>query len=258
MLLKAIDHRIRRAFSQAAIQYDLLTSLHKEIGRELIRKIIPIEENENILDVGMGTGWLTGKLAFYFPESKVIGLDFSTGMVDKAKQQKEGFDIIQANACVLPFQENTFDLIASNLAYQWIGDLDRAFEQCYSCLKPGGTLTLTMFGHDTFRELFESLEHASNGKRSFKRLAKEEQIKQALENAGFLEVETNYEIIKVHFPDMMSLMKWIKEIGANALEKESFIGKDLLKSANQYYNENFQDKFSIYATFEVIWAQARK
>jgi len=33
-MLKLIDRRIRRAFSNAAMQYDILTGMQKEIGRE--------------------------------------------------------------------------------------------------------------------------------------------------------------------------------------------------------------------------------
>ena len=50
MLLKFIDDKIRRAFSDAAVQYDVLTGLHKEIGRELLAKAAAHEGNGPILD----------------------------------------------------------------------------------------------------------------------------------------------------------------------------------------------------------------
>ncbi len=71
MVFQIIDQKIRSAFSNAAVQYDALTSLHKEIGRELAKKVIDNEEADYILDVGMGTGWLTKKISFYFPDSKL-------------------------------------------------------------------------------------------------------------------------------------------------------------------------------------------
>ena len=33
MIIKLIDQKIRKAFSDAAMQYDVLSGLHKEIGR---------------------------------------------------------------------------------------------------------------------------------------------------------------------------------------------------------------------------------
>ena len=98
MILDFIDQKIRKAFSDAAMQYDILAGLHKEIGRELIKKNISRENTNTILDVGMGTGWLTGKLSFYFPESKVVGIDFAPGMIKAAKDSEHTFTMIQADA----------------------------------------------------------------------------------------------------------------------------------------------------------------
>ena len=66
MPLQFIDQRIRNAFSDASIQYDVLTGMHKEIGRELVDKIKDHEPAQYILDVGMGTGWLTNRLTYFF------------------------------------------------------------------------------------------------------------------------------------------------------------------------------------------------
>src|SRR3989338_4134445 len=96
MPLKLIDDKIRRAFSDAAPQYDVLTGLHKEIGRELLAKAAADEGSGPILDVGtvpiptfildvgMGTGWFTGRLKNCFPDARVVGIDFAAGMVDVA------------------------------------------------------------------------------------------------------------------------------------------------------------------------------
>ena len=66
------------------------------------------------------------------------------------------------------------------------------------------------------------------------------------------------EHIKVHFRDMFVLVKWIKDIGANALMGDMFIGRDWLNRANAYYHQTFGDRWGVGATFEVIWAQAKK
>ena len=263
--MKFIDRKIRQAFSNAALQYEALTSLHKEIGRELVGRVRNMDGIKTVLDVGMGTGWLTRKLAYSFPDSKVVGLDFAPGMIEAAKKQNEGFQIIQADACQLPFQSNAFDLIVSNLAYQWVHNQSLAFGQAYSILKPGGRIFLTMFGHETLSELFLSLENSleeKDGKTALPipihRLATRTQMRRVLVHAGFTELELDYEHIRVHFPDMMSLIQWTKEIGANRLEKEIFVGKGLFLRAGQYYDQNFRDRFGIYGTFEVIWIGAKK
>jgi malonyl-CoA O-methyltransferase len=259
MILNVIDRKIRNSFSEAALQYEMLTSLHKEIGRELTKKFMGHDPCAAILDVGMGTGWFTRRLTNIFPDALVIGLDFAPGMIARAQKQDATFRIVQANAVYLPFKENTFDIITSNLAYQWVGDLSRAFAFCHSRLKRNGGLYLTMFGRDTFRELFAALEACSeNGSFPVQRLAGKDQIVKNLKDAGFTHTQVTGELIKVRFPDMMGLIKWIKDIGANALPKDAYMGKDLLLKANDYYNTHFKDHLGIYATFEVIWIEAQR
>lgn len=266
MILDLLGDKIRQAFSDVAVQYDVLTSLHKEIGRELIGKIHPREDYRRILDIGMGTGWLTNRLSLSFPDAQVIGLDFANGMVDRAKkynQDNEGFAIIQADACALPFKDDAFDVVISNLTYQWVTDLERAFRLNCSILKDEGTFCFTMFGYHTFQELFTALEHAARQYYrekdfSWSRLANQDRVAAALRQAGFRNIKIEHERIKVHFPHMMDLIRWIKGIGANLLRKDMYLGKNLFVRSNEYYNNNFKDRFGIYATLEVIWAEGTK
>ena len=266
MLLKFIDRKIRQAFSDSAYQYEVLANLQKEIGRELTKKVefVPVgtESFSHVLDVGMGTGWLTNRLSLFFPDAKVVGLDFADGMVEHAKKKEGSFSIIQANARYLPFHENTFDAVVSNLAYQWVEDLTAAFRSAHAVLKPNGKFYLTMFGESTLKELFmaleQSLEPTDDQILPIKRLANTKQVTQALEEAGFQNLEISCESIKVHFEDMLALMKWLKKIGANIRESNVFVGRDLLTRANDHYKEYFKDSWGVYASFEVIWVKAAK
>lgn len=262
-MFKLLDQKIRRAFSQAAVQYDVLTSLHKEIGRELIERIKDVRDLTAVLDVGMGTGWLTAKLKDFSPESLVVGLDAAAGMIQMAQEQNNGYKIVQADARALPFQAGIFDIVISNLSYQWVGDLTAAFTSCHRVLKPGGRFCFTMFGGKTLEELFVSLENSAAGDHKDKsktlyRLAGKDQVQEAMARAGFEEITMEHERIRSHFSDTMSLLKWVRDIGANNLGDDIFLGKEWLAAAGDYYHRHFKDPFGIYATFEVIWANAKK
>jgi len=58
--------------------------------------------------------------------------------------------------------------------------------------------------------------------------------------------------------DIFSLVSWLKHIGANGIEQNIFVGRDWLFRAQKFYQNNFKDNGTIYATFEVIWGKARK
>jgi malonyl-CoA O-methyltransferase len=261
MFGKTIDNRIRRAFSNAAISYDVLTGMHKEIARELVDQIKDRAPLSAILDVGIGTGYLTNRLSQYFQGAKVVGIDISDGMLMEAKKKYEVFNVVGSDARALSFKDAQFDLIASNLAYQWIDPLAKSFEECARVLKPNGEIHLTLFGKNTFHELFTCLEAASNVfEKSFiiRRLPSEKYIKEALTNSGFVDGVLREEKISSHFPDMMSLLQWTKDIGANCLSRDSFVGPDLLEKANAFYENNFKDMAGIKVTFQVFWVSAKK
>jgi len=257
MITFVVNQKIRNAFSGAAHRYDRLTDFHKSIGRRLAEKVRHGGPFARILDIGMGTGGFTGLLTESFPSARVIGIDFAAGMIDQAREKERAFLIVQGDAFSLPFKDGAFDAIVSNLAYQWMPDLARAFGHCRTKLNQGGKLYLTIFGHDTFGELFETLKEClGSNDAGIRRLAGRKEVTEALEKAGFHDVRVSSEYLKTVFPDMIALIKWIKEIGANALAKDFYLGKDLVSRMNGYYNECFHAGQGVYATSEIIWVEA--
>lgn len=53
----------------------------------------------------------------------------------------------------LPFEENSIDLLISNLALHWVNDLPGTFQQILKCLKPDGVFLASIFGGETLYEL---------------------------------------------------------------------------------------------------------
>ena len=254
---QAIHSKVRRAFSDAAYNYEVLSNLHKEIGRELVRKVMD-KPCARILDVGTGTGYLANKAKFYFPEAMVVGLDLADGMVLEANKLKEGIQIVQADACALPFKKGSFDLVVSNLAYQWIADLERAFILAHDALTNEGSLCTTVFGRQTLGELFNTVESVSPQNKPLKRLPDIEQLRAAVIKAGFKNITVDHELIKVQFTDVVDLLRWVKGIGANILNDDIALGKQALVKMNEHYRTHYPYFEGVCATFEVVWITAHK
>lgn len=80
-------------------------------------KFVKVRSNLKVVDLGCGTGELTQQLADSLPESKVVGLDTSAEMLEKAKQyESENLRFEQGNQTELT---GSWDLIFSNAALQW-------------------------------------------------------------------------------------------------------------------------------------------
>ena len=258
--LTADSQKIQKSFSRAAPRYEELATLQQAIGLRFLAQLQG-ENPRNILDIGMGTGWLTDNLCLRFPKATIVGVDFADGMVEYARKKKSHFRIVQADACALPFQENCFDMVASNLVYQWVGRFSEAFAAVFHVLQKGGVFYLSSFGPLTLRELFFSIEKSTNGRKiSFAdtKLPGKKYVTNALLESGFCDFHVRSEIFKVYFADVSSLLHWLKDIGANSIGHDIFLGKELLFRTNEFYKKNFSGEKGIRASFEVVWAKAKK
>lgn len=87
-----------------------------------------------ILEVGCGTGYWLKTMQGRAP--MVAGVDFSTGMLGRAKGS--GAALVRARAESLPCRDATFDRIVCINALHHFADRDRFFAECRRVLKPGG------------------------------------------------------------------------------------------------------------------------
>lgn len=267
-MLAAFDQKIRQAFSSAAMQYDALSSLHRAIGRELFKDItLYVASLETypdvftVLDVGMGTGWFTQRLMTQLPGARVIGLDAALGMIQEARRKRGLLNCVQADARALPFLKETFHLLSANLSFQWVSNLNEGLASCHRVMRSQGALFMTVFGGKTFKELFEALE-ATRVKESLplniQRFASGEAIRAALQQEGFNSISVSSEYLQTHFASMRDLLTWIKQIGANALPRQGYVGKQWLERAGAYYQEHYRTHLGVTTSFEVITLKAQK
>ena len=251
-------NKIQKGFSESAGQYDLVSGLHREIADKLLAQVIKGSAPSSLLDVGCGTGYLTGKAKEAFPQSTITGLDFAPGMLEVARGKQKDIDWILADGQNLPFSNECFDIVLSNLAYQWAQPLSQAFSQAWRVLTPEGVLACTLFGYHSCKELFQSIDEASSGELKFVRLPDRSQVQEALISGGFKEPSVDGQQIKMEFPDMYALINWFKLIGAPHLPREGFLGAKTIAKAAAIYQERYTGQGGVYATFEVIRVYAKK
>lgn len=98
-----------------------------------------------VLDVGTGTGELFRLLSERYPDAKLVGLDLSGEMLEKARAKDFGgaqVAFVQGSVYELPFGDNAFDLITNTISSHFYLDFDRALSEIRRVLAPGGHLLM--------------------------------------------------------------------------------------------------------------------
>jgi ubiquinone/menaquinone biosynthesis C-methylase UbiE len=147
--------------------YDLIIRLHsRDVAGSLRRFIVEeanISEGNKALDLCTGTGSVAVEMTKQVGETGfVIGLDFSWGMLEKAKEKarKSGINrlhLVQANASQLPFKQSSFHgVTCSHAFYELKGDeRARAIDEVARILFEGGRFCL--MEHTKPKRLFPRL-----------------------------------------------------------------------------------------------------
>ncbi len=119
--------------------------IQEKITLRAVELLLPLLESR-ILDVGCGSGFsmrILQELGF----EGVLGVDSSKGMVELAL--KNGFQAQVASMESLPFEKNSFDVIISISALQWIsGDLKKlknASREFYRVLDKRGIAAIQFY-----------------------------------------------------------------------------------------------------------------
>lgn len=101
------------------------------------------KQGMNIIDLGCGTGELTKVLADRFSPNKILGIDTSAEMLEKAPQQA-GLSFTRKSIEDQLTQNDKWDLIVANASLQWIDDHSTLFPKIISKLRDGGQLAIQM------------------------------------------------------------------------------------------------------------------
>ena len=156
---------------------------------EVLTELLKPGADEEILDLGCGSGELTAKIAQ--SAGRVIGMDFSANMIARARRNYPHLEFRQADASNFEFQER-FDAIFSNAALHWVKDYAGAIACMHKHLKPGGRLILEFGGKGNVQSIIAQLRRSLEKRGHIERAQKHlwffpsiGEYSSALEKAGF-------------------------------------------------------------------------
>lgn len=107
---------------------------------DLVSKINQVNP-KRIIDIGCGPGNSTQILAQKWPKSKIVGIDSSASMIEKAKQDYPNQEWIIANASSYE-SEMKFDIVFSNAVIQWIPNHEELLIKFHNLLSDEGVVAV--------------------------------------------------------------------------------------------------------------------
>ena len=108
-----------------------------------------------VLDVATGTAEIALEIAKQRPTLKVVGVDFSPGMLKfgmkKIKQRgvEDRIQLVTGDATQLPFRPSQFGVVTIAFGIRNIKEREATLGEFYAGLNPGGQLIIMEFGFPT-------------------------------------------------------------------------------------------------------------
>jgi demethylmenaquinone methyltransferase / 2-methoxy-6-polyprenyl-1,4-benzoquinol methylase len=148
--------RVANVFTSVASEYDLMNDVmsfgvHRLWKRKAVH-LCAIRKNYHVLDLAGGTGDIARLIHKQLgDDGRVTVCDINAEMLQEGRDRFidkgiiKGIDYVQANAEVLPFEDNSFDCMTIAFGLRNVTDKNAALRSMYSKLKYGSQLLILEF-----------------------------------------------------------------------------------------------------------------
>ena len=135
------------------IDYDKVSRVYDKVREgnpEMVHQIldgVSLLGQSLVLDVGCGTGNNTLLLSSTI-QARVIGLDISNGMLQKAYEKQSQIPFVQAPADCIPFASNSLDFVYMTEVLHHLPDIPATLHEICRILKKSGSLCIVTQSHE--------------------------------------------------------------------------------------------------------------
>lgn len=258
--------QIRDNFGKSAMTYDEYAVIQKEMAADVILRLKKIKRRfSNILEIGCGTGYLTGLLANTFPHARITALDIAPEMITAARENLKGYKTIEYVVAdgENPPLETSFDLIISNAVFQWFTGYIEPFKRYYRLLEPEGHLIFNTLGERTLEELRFCLSMLHNGRalQTPINLSSREAILKALDEAGLTDARVDESVKKAYYASARHFILAIKNTGTYGFSNQYLlpdgIGTGIFKLVG-LYNKHFSSSERVFSSYHCLIGCAKR
>jgi demethylmenaquinone methyltransferase / 2-methoxy-6-polyprenyl-1,4-benzoquinol methylase len=130
---------VRSMFDRIAPVYDTMNrvmtaGLDRRWRRETVRETV--SPGDRVLDAACGTGDLAIEASR--AGARVVGLDFSGAMLQRARRKAPQLEWVQGDLLALPYEEGEFDAATVGFGIRNVADLEAGLRELRRVVRPGG------------------------------------------------------------------------------------------------------------------------
>lgn len=207
--MDTVTETIRRRYNRTALFYDWMDFMIRDDAR---KEVIGMARGK-VLEVGAGTG---KNLPFYPPECDVTAIDFSSGMLKRARERAEKLNLkvtlLEMDAQHMEFPNDSFDTVVATCVFCSVPDPIKGLKEIKRVCKPDGLVillehvrsenpvlgrimdilnpvTVSMVGSNINRRTVENVSEAGLNLKNVKNMGSTSILKLILASPGDLERE---------------------------------------------------------------------
>ncbi len=144
VLFLKVTEKVKRKWDLVSYYYDIYESLLEKLVLSKWRnKVFEYLDGEEILEVGVGTG---KNFDFYPSGKKFMAIDFSPGMLKRARRKAEikriSVDLREMDIQRLQFDDQSFDTVVGTFVFCSVPDPVQGLKEVRRVCKKGGRVIL--------------------------------------------------------------------------------------------------------------------
>jgi ubiquinone/menaquinone biosynthesis C-methylase UbiE len=140
-------------FDKAAAKYDRAPFPFFTPFGEALVQFAELDADERVLDAGCGTG--AALIPALRVAGDVVGVDLSPAMLERAREEAPGAELIVGDVCALPFEDASFDVVLSAFVVFFPEDPAAALREAARVLRSEGRLVIATWAENDERWSFE-------------------------------------------------------------------------------------------------------
>ncbi len=255
------------SFGSHARDYDTFRTIQVQSARQLAQRVGELTFNDvpEVLDLGCGTGGLTGELLALpaFARARITGFDRFRQMLEVAQEKfpqilpREG-DFNQPDF----LGEERFDLIASSFALQWALDPAAVLNYLAHHLTQGGTLAVALPLQGSLWQLKSAFKQS--GSDSFiNEFPKLDDLLRPLKSCSCLEVSADSGMCCLYMSSCRQILRSITKIGGGSRMPSpdgtaAHLSASMLRALYDNYEQYRHDEKSYEISYNVGYILARR